>query len=273
MATTEGNTRPSAAQGPTVPSNPTNQQACSYCQRPISKRILAARKPYCGKLCAALGLIRALDDDAFDEDYAADALTDLVLNAYFDETVKIPIRVRWSDALKYQEYMDVNEYLVVVDDESAPDWVPEDDVVDKSLVSDGPLSGNEVSLKPLTQASTPSAVVLSMPKIPQYPAVARDVFELTDVELSTLFDTYHADGIDPNGCSALHRQTIATQTKCGMIEYAEIAKLWRVTAFGECVVTTTKLLCDPSSPYRSLQESKMAKVLTFSAPTAESRAQ
>jgi hypothetical protein len=100
--------------------------ACTYCQRPISKRIVAARKPYCGKLCAALALIRSLDDDpwsAIDEEWAQDALTDLVLNAYFEETPYIPVRVRWSDAVDFGQ--GGNEYRLIVKDEHPCDWVPD----------------------------------------------------------------------------------------------------------------------------------------------------
>jgi endogenous inhibitor of DNA gyrase (YacG/DUF329 family) len=150
MATFEGNTRPSAAQGPTVPSNPTNQQACSYCQRPISKRILAARKPYCGKLCAALGLIAEVhrEDDIAWNIGSFEALLGSIEAG--DELPLYPVRMRWSEA----DFPPGDERAVVVaiDDDRTPDYIADpteyfgqdeiDEEVEK-LLSQSPMGGEE----------------------------------------------------------------------------------------------------------------------------------
>lgn len=126
MATSKSTTHPSLSQ--VTPSAATAQSAsCNYCQRPISKRILAGRKPYCGKLCAAMGLISEVyQEDGINNDCAEfDAL---LYSVFYEVPRAIPVRVRWSDALSFSGdgFPDeCNPVIVVIDDDSMPDWVPD----------------------------------------------------------------------------------------------------------------------------------------------------
>jgi endogenous inhibitor of DNA gyrase (YacG/DUF329 family) len=122
MATQETTTHPSTAQDPLAPSDPTNQQTlCSYCQRPISKRIIAERKPYCGKLCAALGLIAEVHrEDNIEWGVGSfEALLGSIEAG--DELPRYPVRMRWSDADCHPD--DERAVVVAIDDDGTPDWV------------------------------------------------------------------------------------------------------------------------------------------------------
>jgi len=69
MATSKNTTRPSLSQA--TPKTAIAQEVlCDHCQRPIRKQVLAAGESYCGKLCAALGMIVAVvQEDGIDEDF------------------------------------------------------------------------------------------------------------------------------------------------------------------------------------------------------------
>jgi hypothetical protein len=126
MATPKSTTHPSTSQ--VTPTAATAQStSCNYCQRPISKRILAGRKPYCGKLCAALGLISEVyrEDGISNECGEFDALLDSV---FYEGPRRIPVRVRWSDALSFSGVdcpSECESVTVVIDDDGTPDWVPD----------------------------------------------------------------------------------------------------------------------------------------------------
>jgi len=153
MASFEDNTRPSAAQGPTVPPDPANQQECSYCQRPISKRILAEQKPYCGKLCAALGLIREVHrEDNIEWGVGSfEALLGSIEAG--DELPLYPVRMRWSEADCHPD--DERAVVVAIDDDRTPDHIPDpteyagEDEIDgvvENLLSQSPTGGEEATL-------------------------------------------------------------------------------------------------------------------------------
>ena len=67
---------------------------CGHCQRPIRKQVLAAGEPYCGKLCAALGMIVAVvEEDGIDEDFTE--FLPLMVDRLFydDDRPVIPVKV------------------------------------------------------------------------------------------------------------------------------------------------------------------------------------
>jgi hypothetical protein len=153
MATFEGNTHPSAAQGRTVSSTPAKQQACSYCQRPISKRILAARKPYCGKLCAALGLIAEVHrEDNIEWGIGSfEALLGSIEAG--NELPLYPVRMRWSEA-DCPPGDEERAVVVAIDDERTPDRTADptqyfgQDEIDEEveqLLSQPPMGGEEAA--------------------------------------------------------------------------------------------------------------------------------
>ena len=131
MATPEVTTRPSPAQDSPFSTATNNREAlpCGYCQRPIAKRILAARKSYCGKLCAALGLIADVNlQDGIDDSFGTmDVLIESVL---YEGRLKYPVKVRYSDAEKFiysadEDAVDGDAVIVVIDDDGTPDWTPD----------------------------------------------------------------------------------------------------------------------------------------------------
>jgi hypothetical protein len=137
----------------TIPPTFSRPQAtitCAYCEQPttISRRITADRKIYCGKLCAALGLIRDTDDeDGIDEVTGIDALATLVQQSFLEGPVLIPRKVRDRDteaALDslWQGPLADRIVMVVIEDEGTPDWVPEPPSVKE------PLRKNEVEAGP-----------------------------------------------------------------------------------------------------------------------------
>jgi hypothetical protein len=151
MAAPEGNTHPPAAQGRAVPSHHASQQECSYCPRPISKPILAAGKQYCGRLCAALGLISEVHrEDNIEWGVGSfEALLGSIEAG--DELPLYPVRMRWSDADGGAD--DERAVVVAIDDDRTPDYFPDptpyagqdeiDRVVDTLLLSPGPTSGGD----------------------------------------------------------------------------------------------------------------------------------
>jgi len=134
MATPEGTTRPSAAQGRTVHQSANHEKCCSRCQRPIVKRLIADRKPYCGALCAALGLIAAVDrKDEIDDSAGIDAVLQLVESVFYEGPTLIPVKVRDRDAESARgcESFDSlggdegRTILICIGDNGTPDWVPD----------------------------------------------------------------------------------------------------------------------------------------------------
>jgi hypothetical protein len=160
MATREVSIRFSAAQVPTDQTPVAPQKLCSYCERPITNRVLASRKPYCGKLCAAMGLIvEVYDEDGIDHGFASmEALIDSV---FYEGPRSIPVKVRNCDAHKFEGIGPAragwHEVIVVIDDDGTPDWIPDpvldadqeeiDESVDKLLRSQVRLSQDEEHYK------------------------------------------------------------------------------------------------------------------------------
>jgi hypothetical protein len=109
------------------------QIVCANCGEPTTanKRIATDHKIYCTKLCAGLGLIRsAYDEDGIDPDLASDTLATLVERSLCEDPVPIPTRVRDCDAeaaleLLYSGPLGDRRFMIVVGDESTPDWVPD----------------------------------------------------------------------------------------------------------------------------------------------------
>lgn len=133
MATPEITTHPTPAQGRTVSATPTTHETpCTYCQRPIAKRILAARKSYCSKLCAAMGLIVDVNDEnRIDDGSGIDAVLQLVESVFYEGPTLIPVTVRDRDAEGAREcetFPDkegTRTILVCIADEGTPDWSPD----------------------------------------------------------------------------------------------------------------------------------------------------
>jgi len=86
MATPEGNTRSFAAQDRTGhPLSLKLEKRCNHCRRPIEKQVVADRKPYCGRLCAALGLIATVDRiGEIDDACGIDAVLQLVESVFYE---------------------------------------------------------------------------------------------------------------------------------------------------------------------------------------------
>ena len=108
------------------------QIACAYCGEPTTanKRTTADHKIYCGRLCAALGLIQDTDDeDGIDQDTGVEALTTLVEQSFLDGPVRIPKKVRECDIDAALRSLPDRVVMVVIENDGTPDWVP-------TLVSD-----------------------------------------------------------------------------------------------------------------------------------------
>lgn len=105
------------------------------------------------------------------------------------------------------------------------------------------------------------APIVEMPKIPAYNPVVREVSSLTDAQLSTLCDAYYQDGIDPRNCSLIHRQNIVVLEERGMIKFAEVREVWRVTGLGQVIVR----LCGDQSGQCTPSPIQRGKLLTFRA--------
>jgi hypothetical protein len=105
-----------------------NMFTCNYCGEPTTanKRTTADHKIYCGRLCAALGLIQDTDDeDGIDQDTGVEALTTLVEQSFLDGPVRVPKKVRECDIGAALRSLPGQVVMVVIDDGGTPDWVPE----------------------------------------------------------------------------------------------------------------------------------------------------
>jgi hypothetical protein len=105
------------------------QIACAYCGEPTTanKRTTADHKIYCGRLCAALGLIQdTYDEDGIDQDTGVEALTTLVEQCFLEGPVRIPKKVRERDIdAALRAHLPDQVVIVVIEDNGTPDWVPE----------------------------------------------------------------------------------------------------------------------------------------------------
>jgi endogenous inhibitor of DNA gyrase (YacG/DUF329 family) len=134
MATPEVTTHPSPAQGRILHPPTNHEKRCNHCQRPITKRVIADRKPYCGRLCAVLGLIAAVDrKDEIDDSAGIDAILQLVESVFYEGPTLIPVKVRDRDAESargcesFDSLADDESHTIVVciDDDGTPDWIPD----------------------------------------------------------------------------------------------------------------------------------------------------
>lgn len=134
MATPEVNTRPSAAQGRAFPIRITHRERrCNHCERPTTTPVIAARKVYCGKLCAALGLISDVDqEDGLGPAVEIDVFTCLVESVFYEGKIGIPIKVRYcdtekalaSDFFKWEDETFCRS-MIPIEDDGTPDWMPD----------------------------------------------------------------------------------------------------------------------------------------------------
>lgn len=127
---------------------------CAWCDQPAPARIVANRKVYCGKLCAAFGLIDAVnEEDGIDDSTCL--FRDAINCILMEGPRPIPRKVRWEDAECGPEPIEEqtglkNVKVVVIDDEGTPDWkanpdlYPEEEDVDRvvsNLLQDAGLDG------------------------------------------------------------------------------------------------------------------------------------
>ncbi len=136
MATNEATIHSFPAQGRsplTITSDEDPQIDCAYCGQP-TMAVKRYSNVYCKKLCAALGLFQsAWDEDGIDPDTGIEALTTLVEAALSGNTageMPIPTRVRDCDSEAALELLHSGPlgdrlFMIVVSDESTPDWVPD----------------------------------------------------------------------------------------------------------------------------------------------------
>jgi len=107
---------------------------CNYCTRPASNQILANNAVYCGKLCAALGLIA--------EVHREDVIVGILVHLWASDTIEricsksdipggidVPVKVQWSQAADVEELhasapKGINYVVVPIDDKGTPDWEP-----------------------------------------------------------------------------------------------------------------------------------------------------
>lgn len=96
---------------------------CNYCTRPVRTEIVANNQIYCGKLCAGLGLIK--EEDEICSEFS-ESLEGAIDSIFHEVPLGIPVKVRWSDALEFdQKAPDGFEYHVIpIDDWGTPDWIP-----------------------------------------------------------------------------------------------------------------------------------------------------
>jgi hypothetical protein len=92
MATDDVTIHPIPAQD-SATTTPTIPLLCTYSYRPAIKRIVVDGKSYCGKLCAAIGLIvEVSDEDGIDPSF--NFLENLVAECMQEGPRPIPVKVR-----------------------------------------------------------------------------------------------------------------------------------------------------------------------------------
>lgn len=106
--------------------------ACNYCTRPIkTATIMANDKLYCGKLCAAMGLIAEVHkEDEICEDHIelwAESIIENICCEDSEKEIAVPIKVRWSQAADVEELHSsaskgLSYFVVPIDDKGTPDW-------------------------------------------------------------------------------------------------------------------------------------------------------
>lgn len=105
---------------------------CTYCTRPAHTQIVANNQIYCGKLCAAMGLVREVDQEEqiMDDFGSTDTLIERVLH---EGPLPLPIKVRFSDLEDMDNVHRIlksapegfEAVIVQIDDSGTPDWVPD----------------------------------------------------------------------------------------------------------------------------------------------------
>lgn len=101
------------------------QSTCNYCKRLINTTTTVANNAvYCGKLCAAVGLIAEVHEE---DGIERDAIDGVIDSVFYEGPVGIPVKVRWSDCLEFDEKAPEGFafQIIPIDDEGTPDWVPD----------------------------------------------------------------------------------------------------------------------------------------------------
>jgi len=95
---------------------------CAYCDRPLTKRVVADEKPYCNRLCAAFGLIRETieTDGVYD---VADALA-VGMERLTAGEKPLPVRVRDCDMDQALATLPPDQLVIEIDNDGTPDWTP-----------------------------------------------------------------------------------------------------------------------------------------------------
>ena len=164
MATKEVSIRPSPAQVHADEKTPARRKVCNHCRRPIAKGVTAARKAYCGRLCAALGLIATVDRiGEIDDGSGVPAILQLVKSVFYEGPTLVPVTVRDRDS---ENVWDSETFpvgpegtraiVICIDDDGTPDWAPDpildaqqedvDYAVDMLLLPRSPLGGAGATL-------------------------------------------------------------------------------------------------------------------------------
>jgi hypothetical protein len=103
---------------------------CSYCTRPAHSQIVANNQIYCGKLCAAMGLITEVhQEDAICVDVYDVGFYELLDMFFREGPLPIPVKVRCSDAAERGVDAPAPEGFAFVaipieDEQGTPDWIP-----------------------------------------------------------------------------------------------------------------------------------------------------
>jgi hypothetical protein len=106
------------------------QNTCNYCKRLINTTTIAANNAvYCSKLCAAVGLIAEVHaDDEICVDHLESLTEGLIGSVFYEGTFGIPVKVRLSDVLAFDDYKKAPEgfdfQVIPIEDKGTPDWVP-----------------------------------------------------------------------------------------------------------------------------------------------------
>ena len=105
---------------------------CNYCKRAVKNPVVADKQTYCGKLCAAMGLILEVDQaDKIQDDLGSlpQAMDNLLSRTY---PLPLLLKVRQSDLEGEDNAFDVIDsvpkgyaaHIVEISDSGTPDWAP-----------------------------------------------------------------------------------------------------------------------------------------------------